>query len=192
MAAVPAALRDQLQQGRVDLDDPAVTLTLLRLNAVVGLTGFFRGHSLKSIGLQCALCHSTVDTSWRAPGIPAGSIGQRLDGWANRDLDVGAIIALAPTIAPLTDLLQIVHPAMTDDDVRDVLKKLGAREVRCATAPRWQGKEPPTNLQWGCDGYRGARCHVDPPRLRLSGGEQSYVDGCVGHGPILERPGGES
>ena len=111
VAAVPAALRDQLQQGRVDLDDPAVTLTLLQLNAVVGLTGFFRGHSLKSIGLQCALCHSTVDTSWRAPGIPAGSIGQRLDGWANRDLNIGAIIALAPTIAPLTELLQIVHPS---------------------------------------------------------------------------------
>src|SRR5512133_933734 len=98
--ALPKSLRDQLKQGTVDLTDPAVTLALLKLNAVVGLTGFFnRDGSLSSIGIQCALCHSTVDNSF-APGI-----GNRLDGWANRDLNVGAIVALAPNLQSIADLL---------------------------------------------------------------------------------------
>jgi len=125
VAALPPALLDQLQQGAVDLDDPAVTLALLKLNAVLGVTGFFSGDSLQSIGLQCAFCHSTVDTSFSAPGIPAGNIGQRLDGWANRELNVGAIIALAPNLKPLTDLLKIVTPSLTDNDVRTVLRSWG-------------------------------------------------------------------
>jgi hypothetical protein len=100
--ALPFTLVRRLQQGRVDLGDPAVTLALLRLNAVVGLTGFFgkRGN-LESVGIQCALCHSTVDDSL-APGI-----GRRLDGWANRDLDVGAIIALAPDLSAFANLLNV-------------------------------------------------------------------------------------
>jgi hypothetical protein len=125
VAALPPALLGQLQQGTVNLDDPAVTLALLKLNAVLGVTGFFSGDSLQSIGLQCALCHSTVDTSFSAPGIPAGNIGQRLDGWANRELNVGAIIALAPNLKPLTDLLKIVIPSLTDNDVRTVLRSWG-------------------------------------------------------------------
>jgi hypothetical protein len=124
-AALPPALIAQVRQGQVNLDDPAVTLALLKLNAVVGVTGFFNGNSLQSIGIQCALCHSTVDQSFSAPGIPAGNIGRRLDGWANRDLDVGAIIALAPNLAPLTALLRIVDPAITDDQVRAVLRSWG-------------------------------------------------------------------
>jgi hypothetical protein len=125
VAALPPALLDQLQQGTVNLDDPAVTLALLKLNAVLGVTGIFSGDSLQSIGLQCALCHSTVDTSFSAPGIPAGNIGQRLDGWANRDLNIGAIVALAPNLTPVTDLLKIVTPSLTDDDVRTVLRSWG-------------------------------------------------------------------
>ena len=98
--ALPASLRDQLRKGQVDLDDPAVTLALLQLNAVVGVTGFFNSDgSLSSMGIQCALCHSTVDDSF-APGI-----GNRLDGWANRDLNVGAIVALAPDLSPFETLL---------------------------------------------------------------------------------------
>jgi hypothetical protein len=124
-AALPPPLIAQLQQGQMNLDDPAVTLALLQLNAVVGVTGFLSGDSLQSIGIQCALCHSTVDKAFRAPGIPAGHIGQRLDGWANRDLNVGAIIALAPNLAPLTNLLQIVYPTITDDEVRAVLHSWG-------------------------------------------------------------------
>ena len=81
-------------RGTVNLDDPAVTLALLQADAVVGVTGFFdERDELASVGIQCALCHSTVDDSF-APGI-----GRRLDGWANRDLNVGAIIALAPRSA---------------------------------------------------------------------------------------------
>src|SRR5262249_10219910 len=79
--ALPGSLTSDLKHGRVHLDDPAVTLALLKLNAVVGLTGFFSSDGkLQSVGIQCAICHSTVDDSF-APGI-----GHRLDGWANRDL----------------------------------------------------------------------------------------------------------
>src|ERR1051325_7045771 len=67
--ALPQSLRNQLKKGKVDLNDPAVTLALLKLNAVVGVTGFFNSDgSLSSVGIQCALCHSTVDDSF-APGI---------------------------------------------------------------------------------------------------------------------------
>lgn len=100
--ALPQRLRNQLRRGQVDLNDPAVTLALLELNAVVGVTGFFNGDgSLDSIGIQCALCHSTVDDSF-APGI-----GRRLDGWANRDLNVGAIVALSPDLTPFETLLGV-------------------------------------------------------------------------------------
>ena len=89
--ALPPALVQQIQAGKVDLNDPAVTLALLKLNAVVGITGFFKPDgTLKSMGIQCAFCHSTVDNAF-APGI-----GHRLDGWANRDLNVGAIVGLSP------------------------------------------------------------------------------------------------
>jgi hypothetical protein len=98
--ALPPELQQALQQGEVDLDDPAVTLALLKLQAVVGVTGFFDSSGgLRSMGIQCALCHSTVDDSF-APGI-----GHRLDGYAARDLDVGAIISLAPDLRPVARLL---------------------------------------------------------------------------------------
>jgi hypothetical protein len=112
--ALPQSLVEALKAGKVNLDDPAVTLELLRRDAVVGVTGIFeqpssflglnpsaKGFRLKSMGIQCALCHSTVDDSL-APGI-----GHRLDGWANRDLNVGAIISLAPNLTPFTDLLGV-------------------------------------------------------------------------------------
>jgi len=99
--ALPHQLQHDLRARRVDLDDPAVTLALLKLNAVVGLTGIFQSGRLQSIGIQCALCHSSVDNSF-APGI-----GHRLDGWANRDLNVGAIVSLAPDLSALASLLQV-------------------------------------------------------------------------------------
>src|SRR6266498_1671354 len=114
--ALPGSLQTQLQNGQVDLDDPAVTLALLKLNAIVGLTGFFNSDgSLSSIGIQCALCHSTVDDSF-APGI-----GKRLDGWANRDLNVGAIVALSPNLQPFAELL-----GTDQDTVRSVLNSWGS------------------------------------------------------------------
>jgi len=102
MQALPDSLQNKLRKGQINLNDPAVTLALLKLNAVVGLTGFFNSDgSLSSIGIQCALCHSTVDNSF-APGI-----GKRLDGWANRDLNVGAIVALSPDLSPFQNLLGV-------------------------------------------------------------------------------------
>src|SRR5579862_9349663 len=98
--ALPESLKEQIKDGKVDLDDPATTLALLKLNSVVGVKGLFdNGGRLRSMGIECAFCHSTVDDSF-APGI-----GKRLDGWANRDLNVGAIVALAPNLKPFTDLL---------------------------------------------------------------------------------------
>ena len=112
---LPPEVVAAVQAGRVDLKDPAVTLLLLQLDAVVGVKGFFdSAGALESMGVQCALCHSTVDDSF-APGI-----GVRRDGWANRDLNVGAIIALAPNLNPLAEALE------TDvDTVREVLMSWG-------------------------------------------------------------------
>jgi hypothetical protein len=126
--ALPNALLNQLKRGNVNLNDPAVTLQLLNLNAVVGLTGFFNSSGrLKSIGLQCSICHSTVDGTLPTlcsgaiqPNPGTGCVGHRLDGWANRDLNVGAIAALAPDLSPFTNLLNI-----NQADVRAVLNSWG-------------------------------------------------------------------
>jgi hypothetical protein len=98
--ALPASLIAELKQGKVNLSSPATTLALLQLNSVIGVTGFFNSQgTLNSIGIQCALCHSTVDNSL------AQGIGHRLDGWANQSLNVGAIVSLAPNLQPVADLL---------------------------------------------------------------------------------------
>jgi hypothetical protein len=98
--AIPKKVAAAIKAGKVDLGDPAVTVTLLKLNAVVGVKGFFdRKGNLSSVGITCAVCHSTVDDSF-APGI-----GKRLDGWPNQDLNVGAIVASAPNLQPLEDSL---------------------------------------------------------------------------------------
>src|SRR5687767_14094954 len=112
--ALPQPLINQLKQGKVNLDDPATTVALLKLDAVVGLKGFFDGNNLNSIGITCAVCHSTVDNSL------AFGIGHRLDGWANRDLDAGKIIAAAPNLSPFTTLLGV-----SDATVRAVLNSWG-------------------------------------------------------------------
>ncbi len=113
--ALPESLVQQIKMGKVNLNDPAVTLALLKLNAVVGVTGHSDPTgSLKSVGIQCALCHSTIDNAL------AAGFGHRLDGWANRDLNVGAIIAAAPNLQPIADLLS------TDQaTVRTVLNSWG-------------------------------------------------------------------
>jgi cytochrome c peroxidase len=110
---LPRQVRDAIAAGKVDLDDPGVTLALLKLNSVVGVKGFFNSDgTLRTVGIECALCHSTVDDSF-APGI-----GHRRDGWANRDLNVGAIVSLAPNLQPVANLLHT--------DVPTVKKVLGA------------------------------------------------------------------
>lgn len=94
--ALPAAVVDGIRNGAIDLTQPATTIALLKLDAVVGLKATVdtvNGQDvLTRIGITCALCHSTVDDSF-APGI-----GKRLDGWPNRDLNPGAIIALSPAL----------------------------------------------------------------------------------------------
>ncbi len=113
MDAIPADVAADIKADKVDLDDPAVTLNLLQLNAVVGVKGNFDANqNLLSIGLTCATCHSTVDDAF-LPGI-----GHRLDGWANRDLNVGAIISMAPNLKSFTDALGV--------DVATVLKVLAS------------------------------------------------------------------
>ncbi|HKP70901.1 MAG TPA: hypothetical protein VJV05_16550 [Pyrinomonadaceae bacterium] len=114
--ALPANVVNQIRHGRVNLDDPAVTLMLLRHDAVVGVKGFFAGNTnqLEAVGITCALCHSTVDNS-----ITTG-VGHRLDGWANRDLNVGEVIAFAPDLSPFADLLGV-----SQDTVRAVLRSWG-------------------------------------------------------------------
>ena len=110
-----------MRKGEVDLKSPATTLALLKLNSVVGVRGFFdaNGNRLQSVGITCALCHSTVDNSF-APGI-----GHRQDGWAARDLNVGAIIALSPSVQPFVDLLRLVDPSINAATVRKVLRSWG-------------------------------------------------------------------
>ena len=93
--ALPPELIAALQAGQVDLTNPAVTIELLRLNAVVGIIGKVDDAGrLTSIGTTCALCHSTVDNSFTT------GIGKRLDGWPNRDLNVGVILGLSPALDP--------------------------------------------------------------------------------------------
>lgn len=88
-----------------DLDAPATTVALIGLNAVVGLRGVVENGKIIKLGITCALCHSTVDNSV-APGI-----GKRLDGWPNRDLDPGAIIALTPGLPTLAAQLAVTPAA---------------------------------------------------------------------------------
>ena len=110
---LPPAVIKALKAGKVNLDDPATTMTLLAANAVVGVKASFdRNKKIQTIGITCAFCHSTVDNSL-APGV-----GKRLDGWPNRDLNVGGIVALAPNLQPLADRLGV--------DVPTVKKVLGS------------------------------------------------------------------
>lgn len=111
--ALPAAVVEGIQNGSVDLHSPATTVALLKLNAVVGIKGTVETvngvDKLTHVGITCALCHSTVDNSF-APGI-----GKRLDGWPNRDLNPGAIIALSPAVDAATKVaLNAWGPGMFD------------------------------------------------------------------------------
>jgi mono/diheme cytochrome c family protein len=84
-----------------DLEDPATTVALLGLNAVVGVSATVTDGVIERIGITCALCHSSVDDSVM-PGV-----GKRLDGWPNRELNPGAIIALTPGLRDFTSTLGV-------------------------------------------------------------------------------------
>jgi mono/diheme cytochrome c family protein len=111
--SLPTAVRTALAAGQVDLNSPATTVTLLKLNAVVGLKGQVQTvngrDTLVRVGITCALCHSTVDNSF-APGI-----GKRLDGWPNTALNPGAIVALSPAVpSAVKAILQTWGPGKYD------------------------------------------------------------------------------
>jgi mono/diheme cytochrome c family protein len=113
--AVPRIMAEAIKGGTANLDDPKTTIELLRADAVIGVRARFdEQKKLRAIGITCALCHSTVDDSF------AKGIGKPLDGWPNRDLDVGAIVASAPSLEPFTKLLGV-----DDATVRKVLKSWG-------------------------------------------------------------------
>ena len=146
---LPKELVAQLKAGKVNLDDPATTLVLLKLNAVVGIKGTSnKDGSLKSIGITCALCHSTVDNSF-SPGI-----GTRLDGWPNRDLNVGAIISLAPDLSPVTGLLGV-----DEKTLKQVLAGWGAGKFDAVVFMDGKATRP--------DGGSGAT--LIPPAFGLAG-----------------------
>jgi Cytochrome c len=118
--ALSPSVVEAIQHGKVNLDDPGVTLALIKAQAVLGVVGFFGSNNkLRSVGLTCAICHSTVDDSI-APGI-----GARIDGLANRDLNVGAIAAAAPNLQPVVNLLSLADPGITVAQVRAVLNSWG-------------------------------------------------------------------
>ncbi len=154
IGALPRILVEVLRQGSVSLDKSETTLELLRANAVVGVTGIFdRDKKMTGIGIHCALCHSTVDDSF------AKGIGRRLDGWPNRDLDVGAIVALAPSVKPFETLLGV-----DDATVRKVLKSWGpgkydAELNQDGKATRPDGK-PAATLLPAAFGLAGVNLHT--------------------------------
>jgi hypothetical protein len=119
--ALPPSLIEAIKHGQVNLNDPAVTVALIKQNAVLGVKGTFHGNTLTRVGFTCALCHSTVNNSV-APGI-----GKRIDGLANRDLNIGAIVATAPNLAPVVSLLRLApqDASITANDVRAVLNSWG-------------------------------------------------------------------
>jgi mono/diheme cytochrome c family protein len=135
--AVPAEVL-----ATADLEDPKTTIALLGLNAVVGVMGKVENGQLTEVGITCALCHSTVDNAV-APGI-----GHRLDGWPNRDLDPGAIIALSPA---LTDAQRAVYsswgpgrydPRFNQDGINDPVVLPPAYGLAGVAAETYTGDGP--------------------------------------------------
>jgi mono/diheme cytochrome c family protein len=148
VAKLPKILVEAIKGGHVDLNKPETTAELLRADAVVGVKGVFDGKQMRSIGITCALCHSTVDDTF------AKGIGRRLDGWPNRDLDVGAIVALAPTVKPFADALQ-----KDENTIRQVLKSWGPGKYDAELIHDGKAFQP--------DGRSGAT--VLPPAFGLAG-----------------------
>jgi len=176
--ALSKGAQKDLEKGKFDANDPGKTLALIKANAVLGIKGVFQGDSLKSMGITCALCHSTVDDS-AAPGI-----GHRLDGWANRDLNVGGIIAAAPNLQPVADLLGVNVATL-----RTVLNSWGPGKFDAEIF--LDGKA--FNPQQVTDGVvTGANVTGDADSKCIWAGrlQPAYLDRRVGHGPLLECPCG--
>jgi len=151
--ALPGKVVSDLRAGRVNLDDPAVTLALIQADAVLGVKGVVEVRKLKSIGITCAVCHSTVDDSL------APSIGRRLDGWANQDLNVGAIVSLSPNLQALADVLSKGGTPVDVATVRQVLASWGPGKYDAELNLDAKGLRP--------DGKSSAT--VIPPAFGLAG-----------------------
>src|SRR5215216_539336 len=152
---LPRILGAAIRGGSASLDEVQTTLELLKADAVVGVKAFYDGGGLRPsrIGLTCALCHSTVND-----GLTKG-IGERLDGWPNRDLDVGAIVALAPSLKPFEQALQLDAEA-----IRKVLRSWGpgkydAELIHDGKATRPDGKSGATVLP-AAFGLSGVNVHT--------------------------------
>lgn len=157
--ALPSNVVQQIRHGRVDLSDPAVTLLLLRHDAVLGVKGFFDSdNSLSAVGITCALCHSTVDDS-----LTTG-IGHRLDGWANRDLNVGEIVALAPDLSPFSNLLGV-----SQDTVRTVLRSWGPGKFDAELALDGKAFNPQQISNGVVTGTNVSAATLIPPAFGLAG-----------------------
>jgi cytochrome c peroxidase len=146
---------DAIRGGTVNLDDPRTTLALLKADAVVGVRAFYDGSNARPtrIGITCALCHSTVNDA-----LTKG-IGNRLDGWPNRDLNVGAVVAMAPRLTPFEQALQL--DAAT---IRKVLQSWGpgkydAELIHDGRAFRPDGKSGATLLP-AAFGMQGINLHT--------------------------------
>ena len=165
--ALPKALVNALKKGQVDLDDPKTTLALLKLNSVLGVKGFFnRRGTLRSVGITCALCHSTVDDSL-APGI-----GKRLDGWASRGSERRSDRLARPQ--PEADHRRARRRR---GDAQEGAAELGARLLRRRGQHRRQGL--PSGRQVGRDPH--------PGRIRSSRREPPHLDGRLRERDLLER-----
>jgi hypothetical protein len=170
--ALPSDLRDQLLNGKVNLNDPAATLALLNANAVVGITGFFSSSgTLQSVGIQCALCHSTVDASLPAlcgsaiqPNAGTGCVGHRMDGWLNRDLNIGAIVARAPDLTPFVTLLHT-----TDSTVRTVLNAWGPGKFDAELVLDGKATNPEQDTDGKFTGANVTGATLIPPAFGLGG-----------------------
>lgn len=170
--ALPSTLVEKIKAGQVNLNDPATTLALLKLNSVIGVTGKFNSAgTLESIGIQCALCHSTVDNSQPSlcfnqvtPNPGTGCIGHRLDGWANRDLNVGAIVALAPNLQPFADLLGVDQAT-----VRNVLNSWGPGKFDAELALDGKAFNPQQVTDGTTTGTNVSGASLIPPAFGLAG-----------------------
>ena len=151
--ALPESLVQALKAGKVDLNSPATTVALLGLNAVVGVTGVPNGRGgLRTMGIQCSLCHSTTDDSL-APGI-----GHRRDGWANRDLNVGVIASLAPDLSVVARLL-----GADQATVRKVLRSWGPGKFDAELfidGKAFNGSQPAATLIPPAFGLAGINLHT--------------------------------
>jgi mono/diheme cytochrome c family protein len=140
--ALPAALQEAIANNQVPLDSTSTTLALLQHDAVVGVRATFSGTTLSRVGITCALCHSTVDNS-----VLAG-VGHRLDGWPNRDLNVGAIVSLS---TQLTDSVRAIlsqwqpgfyDPRVNIDEINSPVVLPGAFGLRHVALETYTGDGP--------------------------------------------------